>query len=57
MVNTVLTRLREPSSFAGIAVLLSLFGVNLGAEWGAVIAQVAGAISAVLAVVMREKAR
>ena len=46
------SRLSEPSTWAGFAVLLSLFGVQVGMEEAGTIG---AAVAAVGAVVMREK--
>lgn len=57
MLSVIIARLREPSSFAGLAALFALFGINLAPEWANVVAQGAAAVSALLAIVLREKAR
>ena len=49
-----LARLREPSTMAGIGVVLALFGVNLAPEQLQAASQVAAAIAGVAAIVLRE---
>jgi hypothetical protein len=47
-------RFTEPSTWAGIAVLVTLFGGNVAPE---VIVETGGAISALLSIFLREKGR
>lgn len=51
----LLERLKEPSSWAGIGVLLGLFGVNLAPEGFTAIVTVATAICGALAFFLKEK--
>jgi hypothetical protein len=51
----ILARLREPSSWAGIASLLALFGVNVPSATMQAIAGAGAAVAGLAAVVMREK--
>ncbi|CAN4270711.1 hypothetical protein MCERHM31_00810 [Methylophilaceae bacterium] len=52
---TTLARLREPSTWAGFAVLLSVFGVQVTPEVLAPAIQGATGIAGLAAVLMREK--
>lgn len=49
-----MNRLREPSTWAGLAALSVLFGIN--PETANVIAQAAGAVAAAVAVLLPERA-
>lgn len=53
MRNLVLSRLREPSTAAGLAVLVSLFGVPAG--MGEAVAQLIAAVAAIAAVALPER--
>lgn len=55
--TAILTRLREPSSWAGVSVLLALFGVRLAPETLDVIIQAGAAVAALAAVVVKETGR
>lgn len=48
-------RMKEPSSWAGVAVLLGLFGVPVGAP--ELVAQIGSGIAALIAIAMKEKAK
>lgn len=54
---TLFDRLREPSTMAGLAVLLGLFGVPAAPEILQGTAQVVTGLFGLAAVVMREKAK
>lgn len=54
MWEAVLARLKEPSTYAGIAFLLGIIGVNITPEaWGGVLT-VAGVVGGVLSIVIPE---
>ncbi len=53
--QTFLARMREPSTYAGLAVLLGLFGVSLAPEMAQSAIQAATGLAAVAAMVMRER--
>lgn len=53
--NAFLARLREPSTFAGLSVLLGLFGVQIAPEVMAPAVQVVGGAAALAAVFMGER--
>lgn len=52
--NYYLQRLREPSTWAGLAVLLSLFGVVVPPGTSEAVAQVGAGVAALVAVFRRE---
>lgn len=52
-----LARMREPSTYAGLSVLLGLFGVNVAPEVMAPAIQVATGAAALAAVFMGERAK
>lgn len=52
--TAILTRLREPSSWAGVSVILALFGVRLAPETLDLVIQAGAAVAALAAVVMKE---
>lgn len=52
-----LARIREPSTHAGIAVLLGLFGVQVAPEIMAPAVQVVSGVAALAAIVMGEKTK
>lgn len=52
--NFSLKRLKEPSTWAGLAVLLSLFGVVVPPGTSEAVAQVGAGIAALVAVFRRE---
>lgn len=54
MQSVILQRLREPSTWAGVSVLLTLFGVPPGV--GEAVGQVVAGAAAVAAILMRERA-
>jgi hypothetical protein len=51
----VLSRLKEPSTYAGLSVLLSLAGVNLAPEQATAIVTAATALAGAVAVFVPEK--
>ena len=53
--TAILQRLREPSTYAGLSVLLGVFGVNVAPEAFQAAVQVITGLSALAAVVLREK--
>lgn len=53
MKNTILKRLREPSTWAGLSILGALFGLPPGTIEAA--GQVLGGLAAIAAIVMPEK--
>lgn len=55
--NPLLARLREPSSWAGVSVLLALFGVRLAPETLDLVVQAGAAVAALAAVVVKETGR
>lgn len=50
-----LTRLREPSTWAGLGILLSLFGINMAPEDAQLFVNGGVGLGGLLAVFMREK--
>ena len=52
-----LARLREPSTYAGLAVVLALFGINVAPEAWSAIVQAISAAAGLAAVVLREQPR
>lgn len=54
MKNTI-QRFKEPSTWAGVSLLLTLFGVNV--EQAEAVAQFGAASAAFLAVILRERAQ
>lgn len=57
IIQSILDRLKEPSSYAGLAVLLSFFGVNVAPEGWALVVTAATAVCAAAAFFIREKAK
>lgn len=58
MKDFIITRLREPSTYAGIAALIgSLTFIPNAAEWGDVITSAGVAIAGALAILLGEKAK
>lgn len=55
--NAFLSRLREPSTYAGVSVLLGVFGVNVAPEIMQPAVQVITGLAALAAVVLREGKR
>lgn len=53
--QNLLTRLREPSTYAGIAVLLGLFGVQVAPEVMQGAIQAATAVAAFVAILLGER--
>lgn len=51
--NAILKRLREPSTFAGLAALAVVLGVPIGTADA--VAQVVGAVAGLLAVILPER--
>lgn len=55
--SAILARLREPSSYAGLAMLFGLLGINVAPEaWQAGVQVVSGA-AALAAILLRERGR
>jgi hypothetical protein len=52
--NNAINRLKEPSTWAGLAVLASLFGVNVAQDQFAAVSQAGAAIAGLLAVFIPE---
>jgi hypothetical protein len=58
MKDFIITRLREPSTYAGIAALVgSLTFIPNAAEWGQVVIAAGTAIAGALAILLGEKAK
>lgn len=55
--NALLSRLREPTTYAGVSVLLGVFGVNVAPEVMQPVVQIITGGAALAAVVLREKGR
>ena len=55
MLKGILDRLKEPSTYAGVGVLLGIVGVNFAPEELNAIIGVLTAIAAALAIFLREK--
>ncbi len=55
--NAIFARLREPSTYAGISVMLGVFGVNVAPEIMQSAVQVLTGLSALAAVFLSEKKR
>lgn len=55
MIKTIINRLREPSSLAGVSALALLFGVPAGAAEAVV--QIVGGLAALGAILLPEKGR
>ena len=57
MFTGLLNRLKEPSTYAGLASIIGLFGIHIAPEtWTAIIA-VLTAIAGLLAIILQEKAK
>ena len=54
MLQGLLARLKEPSSYAGLSVLLGLFGVHLAPEKFTAIIGIATAVAGALAIFLPE---
>lgn len=52
--SKVIDRLKEPSTWASLAIILSAFGINLEGELLQAITQVGIGIAAVLGIVLKE---
>lgn len=52
--KAIIARLREPSSWAGIAALLGVFGIQIAPETMTGIVQAGTGLAAVAAIVLRE---
>lgn len=50
----ILSRLREPSTYAGAAAIAAAFGLSVSAEWVQAVSALGAAVAGVAAVVMRE---
>lgn len=55
MFLAIVERLKEPSSWAGIALLLSIFAPQLGGDAISAIVNAAAALCAALAILVKEK--
>lgn len=55
--NAILLRLREPSTYAGLSVLLGMFGVSVAPEAFQAIVQIATGVAALAAIILREPRR
>lgn len=55
--GTILDRLKEPSTWAGLSVLLGLFGVHFAPEVMTTIIQVLTGVAALAAIFMKEKGK
>jgi hypothetical protein len=53
--NAILSRLREPSTYAGLSVLLGVFGVNVAPEAFQAGVQAVTGLAALAAILLREK--
>ena len=53
--NAIIARLREPSTYAGVSVLLGVFGVNVAPEVMQPVVQVITGLAALAAVILRER--
>jgi hypothetical protein len=51
----IVSRLREPSTYAGMALLAAAFGLAVPAEWVQALSALGMAVGGVVAVVMRER--
>jgi hypothetical protein len=51
----IVSRLREPSTYAGLAAIVAAFGLAVPAEWVQALSALGVAVGGVLAVVMRER--
>jgi hypothetical protein len=51
--NLILDRVREPSTWAGVGVILALFGVD--SEMSGALTDAGAAFAALLAIILREK--
>lgn len=56
MWNQVVDRLKEPSTYAGVAVVLGLLGVHVTPEAWQGVVSLMGAVGAIAAIVVPEKA-
>jgi hypothetical protein len=52
--NAILNRLKEPSSYAGLAMLCSLFGYHISSDMIAQVSQGISALFAIIAIVRPE---
>lgn len=53
--NGLIDRLREPSSWAGVGILLALFGVKVAPETMDTVIQAGAGLAALAAVALKEK--
>jgi hypothetical protein len=51
----VISRLREPSTYAGMAALVAAFGLAVPTEWVQALSALGVAVGGVLAIVLRER--
>lgn len=57
MLQIIISRLKEPSTYAGASSLLALFGVKIPDEKMQIISQALAALAAVAAMLLSEKAK
>lgn len=50
----ILSRLREPSTYAGAAAIAAAFGLSVSAEWVQAVSALGAAVAGVAAVVLKE---
>lgn len=55
MRQTIVNRLREPSTWAGVSILAAMFGVQLPPGLGEAVSTIVAGMSAVAAVVVPER--
>lgn len=56
LVRLIIARLREPSTMAGLGVLLAAVGINIPADIMQHVVTVVGALAGIAGIVMSEKA-
>lgn len=52
----LISRLREPSTYAGIAALAAALGLSVSAEWVQAVSALGAAVAGVVAMAMKERA-
>ncbi len=55
--NSLLARMREPSTYAGLAVLLGLFGVQMAPETMTAVVQTVSGAAALAAIALGERGK
>jgi len=55
--NTIITRLKEPSTYRGLALLAAVAGINLSPEFAGAIASAAAGLIGLIEVFRKEKAK